>query len=153
MGTRGNTRTSGDPDAAALYYTARTVVFADVVESVRLMQRDELTAAKRMRALLLEAAHEIVPRSNGHLLQRLGDGLMLDFSHPRDAAACARALHQRCADLSANLPPDDRVLLRIGIHAADILTDDVAFYGHGVNVAARLAALAGPSSRRPRATS
>ncbi len=44
------------------------------------------------------------PRNNGHLLQRLGDGLMLDFSHPRDAAACARALHQRCADLSANLP-------------------------------------------------
>ena len=36
------------------------------------------------------------------------------------------------------------MLLRIGIHAADILTDDVAFYGHGVNVAARLAALAGP---------
>ena len=69
---------------------------------------------------------------------------MLDFSHPRDAAACARALHQRCAELSANLPADDRVLLRIGIHAADILTDDVAFYGHGVNVAARLAALAGP---------
>ena len=144
MGTEGDTRTSGDPIASALYYTARTVVFADVVESVRLMQRDELTAAKRMRALLLEAAHEIVPRNNGHLLQRLGDGLMLDFSHPRDAAACARALHQRCADLSANLPADDRVLLRIGIHAADILTDDVAFYGHGVNVAARLAALAGP---------
>jgi TolB-like protein len=115
-----------------------------VVESVRLMQRDELTAAQRMRALLLEAVEEIVPTNHGHLLQRLGDGLMLDFSHPRDAAACARALHRRCAELSANLAADDRVLLRIGIHAADILTDDVAFYGHGVNVAARLAALAGP---------
>jgi len=148
MGIEGDTEgTDGPPDwptPSALYYTARTVVFADIVESVRLMQRDELTAAERMRALLLEAAEEIVPRNHGHLLQRLGDGLMLDFSHPRDAAACARALHRRCADLSANLAPDDRVLLRIGIHAADILTDDVAFYGHGVNVAARLAALAGP---------
>ena len=144
MGSQGDTRDGGDMNAGALYYTTRTVVFADVVESVRLIQRDELTAAKRMRSLLLEAAHEIVPKHYGHLLQRLGDGLMLDFSHPRDAAACARALHQRCAELSANLPADDRVLLRIGIHAADILTDDVAFYGHGVNVAARLAALAGP---------
>src|SRR5436190_7754380 len=103
----GSGPTSG-PTPSALYYTARTVVFADIVESVRLMQRDELTAAGRMRALLLEAAEEIVPRNNGHLLQRLGDGLMLDFSHPRDAAACARALHQQCADLSANLPADDR---------------------------------------------
>src|SRR6185369_7027677 len=122
-----------EPNPGALYYTAKTVVFADVVESVRLMQRDELTAAKRMRALLLEAVHEIVPAHRGHLLQRLGDGLMLDFNHPRDAAACARALHDRCAELSSSLSADDRVLLRIGIHAADILTDDVAFYGHGVN--------------------
>jgi adenylate cyclase len=144
MGTKGDKRHTGDSTGGALYYTARTVVFADVVESVRLMQRDELTAAQRMRALLLEAVEEIVPTNHGHLLQRLGDGLMLDFSHPRDAAACARALHRRCAELSANLAADDRVLLRIGIHAADILTDDVAFYGHGVNVAARLAALAGP---------
>ena len=144
MGTKGDKRHTGDSTGGALYYTARTVVFADVVESVRLMQRDELTAAQRMRALLLEAVEEIVPTNHGHLLQRLGDGLMLDFSHPRDAAACARALHRRCAELSANLTADDRVLLRIGIHAADILTDDVAFYGHGVNVAARLAALAGP---------
>jgi adenylate cyclase len=144
MGSTGDTRRSGKPTACALHYTARTVVFADVVESVRLMQRDEFTAAARMRALLLEAADEIVPGNHGHLLQRLGDGLMLDFDHPRHAAECARALHRRCAELSANLPPDDRVMLRVGIHAADILTDDVAFYGHGVNVAARLAALAGP---------
>ena len=144
MGTEGDSEHTVGQTPSALYYTARTVVFADIVESVRLMQRDELTAAKRMRALLLEAAEEIVPSNQGHLLQRLGDGLMLDFSHPRDAAACARALHQRCAELSATLASDDRVLLRIGIHAADILTDDVAFYGHGVNVAARLAALAGP---------
>ena len=144
MGIEGDNEGTEGPTPSALYYTAKTVVFADIVESVRLMQRDELTAAKRMRALLLEAAEEIVPRHHGHLLQRLGDGLMLDFSHPRDAAACAGALHRRCAELSASLSPEDRVLLRIGIHAADILTDDVAFYGHGVNVAARLAALAGP---------
>jgi class 3 adenylate cyclase len=144
MRSQDDTPQSGDPPAFALHYASRTVVFADVVESVRLMQRDEYAAAQRIRALLLEAANDIVPQNRGHLLQRLGDGLMLDFPHPRYAAECARALHRRCAELSLDLPPDDRVLMRVGIHAADILTDDVAIYGHGVNVAARLAAIAGP---------
>src|SRR4030095_4997691 len=115
MGTDSDTEHSVGPTPNALYYTARTVVFADIVESVRLMQRDELTAAGRMRSLLLEAPKEIVPANQGHLLQRRGDGLMLDFSHPRDAAACARALHQRCAELSANLASADPARLRIGI--------------------------------------
>jgi adenylate cyclase len=144
MDPTGDTPQRGNPPPFALHYATRTVVFADVVESVRLMQRDELAAAQRIRALLLEAANEIVPANRGRLLQRLGDGLMLEFAHPRHAAECARALHRRCAELSANLPPDDRVLLRVGIHAAEILTDDVVIYGHGVNVAARLAAIAGP---------
>src|SRR5207237_957523 len=85
-----------------------------------------------------------IPRHQGHLLQRLGDGLMIAFAHPRHAIECARALHRRAAELAESVAVGDRVLLRIGIHAADILTDDVAFYGHGVNVASRLAALAGP---------
>jgi len=138
--------TSGHPASPAysLHYAAKTVVFADVVESVRLMERDEYAAARRIRGLLLEAANEIVPRHAGRLLQRLGDGLMIEFAHPRSAAACARELHCRAAELSSSLGDCDRVLLRVGIHAAEILTDDVAFYGHGVNVAARLAGLAGP---------
>jgi adenylate cyclase len=127
-----------------LHYTSKTVVFADVVESVRLMQRDELAAANRIRSLLVEAANEIVPRHKGHLLQRLGDGLMIDFAHPRNAAEFARELHQRAAERSAAVERDEHVLLRVGIHVGDILTDDVAFYGHGVNLAARFAALAGP---------
>ena len=135
---------SGTTQPFSLHYAAKTVLFADVVESVRLMQRDEISAARRIRHLLLEAGNQIVPRHQGHLLQRLGDGLMLDFPHPRHAAECARELHRRAAELFASVPPDDRVTLRIGIHAADILTDDVAIYGHGVSIAARLATLAGP---------
>ena len=132
------------PSADVLHYARKTVVFADVVESVRLMQQNELAAAGRIRDLLLRAANETIPRHRGHLLQRLGDGLMIAFARPPDAADCARALHRRAAELSQDVAVGDRVLLRIGIHSADILTDDVAFYGHGVNVASRLAALAGP---------
>ena len=130
--------------ADVLRYATRTIVFADVVESVRLMQRDELAAAARIREVLLDAADRAIPRHRGHLLQRLGDGLMIAFAHPADAIGCARALHRRAARFSKGVDAGDRILLRIGVHAADVLTDDVAFYGHGVNVAARLAALAGP---------
>jgi adenylate cyclase len=134
----------GKASADVLHYATRAIVFADVVESVRLMQRDEFAAATRIRDLLLEAANETIPQHRGNLLQRLGDGLMIAFANPRDAPECARALHRRAAELSERVALGDRVLLRIGIHAAEVLTDDVAFYGHGVNVAARLAALAGP---------
>ena len=130
--------------ADALRYATKTIVFADVVESVRLMQRDELAAAARIRELLLEAANRTIPRHRGHLLQRLGDGLMIAFARPGDAIDCARALHRCAARFSKGVDAGDRILLRVGMHAASVLTDDVAFYGHGVNVAARLAALAGP---------
>ena len=144
MGSASEVSKGSKASADVLHYATRTVFFADVVESVRLMQRDELAAARRIRDLLLEAANETIPRHQGHLLQRLGDGLMIAFAHPRHAIECARALHRRAAELAESVAVGDRVLLRIGIHAADILTDDVAFYGNGVNVAARLAALAGP---------
>lgn len=144
MGKARPPSSGGKPSVGALHYARRTVVFADVVESVRLMQRDELAATAHIRELLLEAANAIIPQHRGQLLQRLGDGLMIAFSDPRDATACARALHGRAAELAHNVALPDRVLLRIGIHAAEILTDDVAYYGNGVNVAARLAALAGP---------
>lgn len=144
MGSPNDRSTGGASSADVLHYARRTVVFADVVESVRLIQRDEFAAAGRIRDLLLEAANETIPRHQGHLLQRLGDGLMIAFAHPREATECARALHGRAAELAEGVAAGDRVLLRIGIHAGEILTDDVAFYGNGVNVAARLAALAGP---------
>jgi class 3 adenylate cyclase/tetratricopeptide (TPR) repeat protein len=144
MGGAGRASASVETSRDVLHYAAQTVVFADVVESVRLVQKDEFTAAGRIRELLLGAASETIPRHRGRVLQRLGDGLMIAFAHPRDAIECARALHRRAAKRSKALLAGDRILLRIGMHAADILTDDVAFYGHGVNVASRLAALAGP---------
>ncbi len=132
------------PASATLRYEKRVIVFVDVVESVRLMQRDELAAAQRIRALLIGAAQDIIPAHQGRLLQRLGDGLLVTFTDARCAAACAAALHERAGRMAAGVAPADRILLRIGIHAADVLTDDVAFYGHGVNLAARVATLAGP---------
>lgn len=144
MSDEGRGPVPGAVPLPSLHYAKRVIVFADVVESVRLMQRDELTSAQRIRALLLGAAQDLIPAHQGQLLQRLGDGLMIAFADTRRAAACASALHERAQAMAAHVDTADRILLRIGIHSADVLTDDVAFYGHGVNVAARVATLAGP---------
>src|SRR5271154_263472 len=108
----GNNRSGrGKASAEVLHYATRAIVFADVVESVRLMQRDEFAAAARIRDLLLEASNETIPRHRGQLLQRLGDGLMIAFASPGDAAECARALHRRASELSERVAVEDRVLL------------------------------------------
>src|SRR5215468_7585023 len=122
----GPSRASAGVDARRnpLHYASRTIVFADVVESVRLMQRDEFAAAGRIRELLLEAATLTIPRHRGQLLQRLGDGAMIAFADPCDAIECACALHLRAAKLSRGAAAADRILLRIGAHTADIITDD-----------------------------
>src|SRR6266508_3872307 len=110
MGGASRMSASRGASADVLRYATKTIVFADVVESVRLMQRDELAAAGRIRELLLEAANQTIPRHSGHLLQRLGDGLMIAFEHPADAVGCAHALHRRAAQVSRGVAVDDRIL-------------------------------------------
>ena len=119
MGGRSRMSASLGASADVLRYASKTVVFADVVESVRLMQRDELAAAARIRDLLLTAANHTIPRHRGHLLQRLRDGLMIAFADPSDAIECARALHRQAGKISKGVSAEDRILLRIGMHAAD----------------------------------
>jgi adenylate cyclase len=127
-----------------LRYTAKTIMFADVVESVRLMQFDEQRAARRILDFLLGAAAEIVPQHSGTLVERPGDGLLVAFKLPQDAVGCATALHRRARELAAGSPTGAEIRLRVGIHCDDVLTDGQRYYGHGVNIASRLTSVAGP---------
>ena len=121
-----------------------TVMFADVVDSTRLVQRDERGAVERMRRLLITGAGAVVPEAGGRVIQRTGDGLLLEFPDPSKAAKCAFKLHELAATQSAGLGEQDRLYLRIGIHSAQVLRDEAALYGHGVNFTARIASLARP---------
>ncbi|HEX6707767.1 MAG TPA: tetratricopeptide repeat protein [Albitalea sp.] len=125
-----------------LHYSEKTIVFADVVESVRLIEHDEAGAIRRIRSLMLDVAHEVVPRHGGRLVDERGDGLFIEFPDPRSAVACAMALHVAAQAHNAGLDEDAQVYLRVGIHHADVLTNDKLLFGHGVNLAARLTALA-----------
>ena len=74
----------------------------------------------------------------------MGDGVLVEFASAVDAVECAVQLQGRMASANVNLPEDRRVVLRVGINLGDVMVEGSDLYGDGVNVAARLEALAEP---------
>jgi adenylate cyclase len=122
----------------------RTVLVADVVESVRLMQEDESGTIQRWRAFVEHVVHELLRERDGRLVKSLGDGLMLEFMRVNSAVAVAFDMQADIAQFNVALPPERQLRLRIGIHVSPLVADERDVYGHGVNLAARLTTLAGP---------
>jgi class 3 adenylate cyclase len=121
----------------------KVIAVADVVESVRLMEHAEHEFIGRWHSFV-NYVHEQAPLHSGRLHKSLGDGLMLEFA---DAAGCIRAALAMQAwfrDVNQGLAPEEHVHLRIGAHVADFVADKYDIYGTDVNLAARIATLAGP---------
>jgi adenylate cyclase len=123
--------------------STKVIAVADVVESVRLMEQDEQEFIHRWQSFV-GFVQQRLPADGGRIHKSLGDGLMLEFA---DAPGCIRsALAMRAWFVETNerLPPEDQVQLRIGAHVADFVADEYDIYGTDVNLAARIASLAGP---------
>lgn len=116
---------------------ARTVMFAGVVDSVRLVEADEEGAVRGILATADRIAREVLPRHGGRLVKRLGDGLMAEFDDPAAAVRAARD----CLDACGTGAP---VQLRVGLHAGEVLSVGGDLLGRAVNVAARILSLARP---------
>ncbi|SDD77997.1 TolB amino-terminal domain-containing protein [Variovorax sp. CF079] len=122
----------------------KVVLVVDLVESVSLMQADELGVIQRWQAFLAHVNQVVLPHNEGRLVKSLGDGLMMEFDAAPRAAAAASAMHDWMTHQCAPLRLGDRLQLRAGMHAADVYVDQHDIYGTGVNIAARMATLAGP---------
>lgn len=131
-------------DEAELRVETATIMFADVVDSVRLIENDETTNVSRIRSLLAAISTTLAPIHFGVVLERRGDGLLVKFAEPRNAASFAIAAHAKAAHANHGVPPGDHLLLRIGIHTAKLLSDENALYGRGINAASRITTLANP---------
>lgn len=129
---------------AELHIETTTIMFADVVESVRLIEQDESANVSFIRAMLRDLSTQVVPKHAGKVLERRGDGLLVAFSDARSAALCALAIHEHSLAKNQSRIQRDFASLRIGIHSAEVLADESAIYGKGINVAARIGSLAGP---------
>lgn len=127
-------------DELPLREAKATVLFLDVVQSTSVIALDEAVGVARIRHLLATCCGEVMSRHGGRMVQRMGDGLLLEFDTPRDAIAFAREAHR-----VARVPSDgEPLLLRIGIHECRVYTDSSAYYGLGLHAAARLTAEALP---------
>jgi class 3 adenylate cyclase/TolB-like protein len=129
----------GDPFTRA----TKVIAVADVVESVRLMEQGEQEFIARWHQFVNYVQDQVAAYS-GRLHKSLGDGLMLEFG---DASGCIRAalaMQQWFRDVNQALQPQEHVHLRIGAHVADFIADKYDIYGTDVNLAARIASLAGP---------
>jgi adenylate cyclase len=136
---RATDRTSG-----ARQRKLATILFADVVGYSRLMGEDE-TATYDALQNLRRAIDPIIAGHAGRIVSTAGDGLLADFGSVVEALSCAVEMQQVARDLSAASPPDRHLQLRIGVNLGDVIvTDDNDLYGDGVNIAARLQALAAP---------
>ncbi|MEM9370684.1 MAG: adenylate/guanylate cyclase domain-containing protein, partial [Pseudomonadota bacterium] len=88
--------------------------------------------------------NDLMPANKGHLVKSLGDGLLLEFDDARTAVLAAIAIQQASAQDNQGQPPEKLMLLRVGIEESDVIVNEHDVFGHGVNLAARFAALAGP---------
>ena len=129
---------------AELHVETATIMFADVVESVRLIEQDELGNVTRIRALLKRLSEDVVPKYSGVVLERRGDGLLIKFVEARAAVACALDLHANTKLFNLDGLAKNVIALRIGVHTAQVLSEEGAIYGQGINLAARVTTLAGP---------
>ena len=120
------------------------ILAADVVGYSRLVGEDEVGTLERLRVLRRTLADPKIKEHRGRIVRTLGDGLLVEFMSVVDAVRCAVEVQREMAARNADVPPERRIEFRIGINLGDIIKDGRDVYGDGVNVAARLEALATP---------
>jgi adenylate cyclase len=120
------------------------ILAADVVGYSRLVGEDEEGTLERLKVLRRAVADPKIKEHRGRVVRTMGDGLLVEFASVVDAVRCAVEVQREMALHNADLPADRRIEFRIGINLGDIIKDGREIYGDGVNVAARLEALATP---------
>src|SRR5439155_14178446 len=120
------------------------ILTADVAGYSRLMGADEEGTHAALTALRRELTDPKIAEHCGRIVKTSGDGLLVEFHSVVDAVRCAVDIQREMAQRNAEFPEPRRIAFRIGINLGDIIIDEHDIYGDGVNVAARLEALAEP---------
>jgi adenylate cyclase len=118
------------------------ILAADVAGYSRLMGVDEEGTLARLKGLRRELADPKIKEHRGRIVKTTGDGLLVEFQSVVDAVRCAVDVQREMALRNTDVPVDRRIEFRIGINLGDIIKDRGDIFGDGVNVAARLEALA-----------
>ena len=120
------------------------ILVGDMVGYSRLMEADESDTIARQKAHHDELIKHKITDHRGRIVRTTGDGLLVEFASAVDAVRCAAELQRAMAEREAEVPKDRRIQYRVGINLGDIVIDGNDIQGDGVNIAARLEALAEP---------
>src|SRR5271169_1472913 len=118
------------------------ILAADVAGYSRLMGADEEGTLERLKALRRELLDPKIAEHHGRIVKTTGDGLLVEFASVVDAVRCAGAVQQAMPERDTGVAADSRIELRIGINLGDVIVEGDDLYGDGVNIAARIEALA-----------
>src|SRR5438093_4166155 len=118
------------------------ILAADVAGYSRLMGADEEGTLERLKALRRELIDPKIVEHRGRIVKTTGDGMLVEFASVVDAVRCAVAVQQAMPERDIGVGADSRLELRIGLNRADVIVEGDDLYGDGVNIAARIEALA-----------
>ncbi len=113
------------------------IMFTDLMGYTTLMEKNE-NAALELVKKNRDLHQELIQKHNGQLVKDLGDGYMATFDHVLDALSCAREIQIEAKTREFEIP------VRIGLHYGDITIENEDIFGHGVNMASRIQAIADP---------
>jgi adenylate cyclase len=122
------------------------ILAADVAAYSRLMGIDEEGTLAALKACRRELIDLKIAEHRGRIVKTTGDGALVEFASAVDAVRCAMEVQRGMAERNAAIPEDRRIEFRIGINVGDIIIDEGDIYGDGVNIAARIEALASPGA-------
>jgi adenylate cyclase len=118
------------------------ILAADVTEYSRLMGADEEGTHERLKGHLRELVNPKIKEHRGRIVKNTGDGFLAEFPSVVDAVRCAVEVQRGMADREPEVPDARRIRFRMGINLGDVIAEEHDIFGDGVNVAARLEALA-----------
>ena len=118
------------------------ILAADVAGYSRLMGADEEGTLERLKALRRELVDPKIAEHHGRIVKTTGDGILVEFASVVDAVRCAVEVQQAMAGRHTGVKADNRIELRIGINLGDVIVEGDDLYGDGVNIAARIEAVA-----------
>ena len=122
------------------------ILAADVVGYSRLIRADEEATIAAFNALRADLIEPSLLEHHGRTVKLMGDGLLVEFGSVVDAVRAAVEIQAALARRNGALPEDRRMAFRVGINLGDVVVDGDDIHGDGVNVAARLEALATPGA-------
>jgi adenylate cyclase len=120
------------------------ILAADVAGYSRLIGADEGGTLRSLKTIREELVDPAIASHHGRLVKTTGDGLLVEFGSVVDALRCASEIQASVGERNATVPLSRRIEFRMGLNVGDIVVEDGDIFGDGVNVAARLEALAEP---------